>query len=95
MKHLYQMTEWESNGRWHCGDVSDLSHMSNAWWYPMRILELDIRDYVLLLKNEYNVVNFHYNVDANVLLFTWQSQTDMRRFKNLINRTAKQKKFFI
>ena len=93
MRHLYQMTEWESNGYWHCGDVSDLGHMSNAWWYPMRILELDINEYVLLLK-EYGAVNFHYP-DANVLLFTWQNQTAMRRFKNLINRTAKQKKFFI
>ena len=52
--HLMKYTEWESPSGWHSGDVSDLAHMSNAWWYPARLLGLSPADYILFL-NEYNL----------------------------------------
>ena len=93
MAHIYKMEEWESNGQWHCGDVSALAAMSNAWWYPMRILDLTPEDYITLLKDTYHATNFHYSIEYNVLSFCFKTQSDCRKFKNLINKQAREKNF--
>ena len=49
MTHVLKLEEWESNGRWHCGDVSALAAGSNTWWYQCNILNLSPTDFVLLL----------------------------------------------
>lgn len=93
MAHIYKAEEWESNGRWHCGDVSALAAHSNAWWYVPKILDLSYTDYILLLLNEFNATHFHYTVQANVLSFSFSSLVDCRRFKNYVNKKAREKKF--
>lgn len=92
MAHVYHMEEWESNGRWHCGDVSALAANSNLWWYVPRLLNISLTDYIhLLLK--YKASNFHYNAQANVLIFSFSSLADCRIFKNYINKQAREKNF--
>ena len=60
MSHLMKYTEWESASGWHCGDVSDLAHGSNFWWHPARMLNIELTDYILMLKDKFHAVNFSY-----------------------------------
>lgn len=95
MAHLYKTTEWECNGLWMCGDVSHLSAMSNTWWYPCNILKIKPVEYVKMLINDFHAINLHYTVDANVLIFYFASQADCRKYKNFINRKAREVNFLI
>ena len=94
INHVYKAEEWKAgNGKWYCADVSSLSRDSSTWWYPCNILELSPVEYVKLLKNKFNASNFHYRTQSDVLLFSFDSQQDCRRYKNYINKIAREKHF--
>jgi len=93
MAHVYKAEEWESNGKWLCGDVSALSAHSNAWWYPAQILGLSYTDYIHELISTYHAIDLHYKAKHNVLMFCFSSLTDCRKFKNTINKKAREKNF--
>lgn len=97
MAHLFKMSEWESGagGIWYCGDVEDLGHNSGAWWIPARMLGMDLVDYVEMLITAFEVDKISYNKETNVLVYSWYSQTKMRKFKNWINAKARQANFYI
>lgn len=94
MSHLLKFTEWESNGKWHCNDVSDLGHGSGYWWHPARMLNISLTDYVLLLKDKFHAVNFKFP-NQNILLWEWQSYSDCHKFTLFINTEARKRKYFI
>lgn len=94
MSHLMKYTEWESASGWHSGDVSDLAHNSNSWWYPARLLGMPPCDYISFLKNNYNAYDFKYYYDSNVLLWKW-SKKDCHAFTLFINKKSREKKFMI
>lgn len=93
MEHVYHLTEWESNGKWLCGDVSALAANSNAWWYAPRLLSLSPVDYVKLLITKFNAKDLHYTAESNVLIFYFHSLADCRKYKNYINKIAREKHF--
>lgn len=95
MRHLLKYTEWEQNGKWYAGDVSDLANGSNYWWIPARMLNISLTDYILLLRDQFNAYNFRYYYDSNLLLWDWKSQSDCHRFTLFINNNSKKLKFFI
>ena len=93
--HIYHMEEWESNGKWHCGDVSALAADSNKWWYPCNILNLKPVDYVKLLMDTYHAIDVKYLSNGDVLTFAFSTLADCRKFKNFINKKAREKNFVI
>ena len=93
MAHIYHMEEWECDGKWHCGDVSALAANSNLWWYVPRLLNISPVEYIYLLKDKYHASNFKYSKEKNVLSFSFSSLDDCRKFKNYINKQARDKKF--
>ena len=96
MSHLMKFTEWQSAGnKWHTGDVSNLALGSNYWWNVPRMLNMELTDYVLLLKNKFNAKNFTYTKESNVLLWDWENYADCHRFTIFVNTEAKKRKFFI
>lgn len=95
MSHLLKYTEWEQNGKWYSGDISDLAHGSNFWWLPARMLEMELTDYVLLLKDKFHAQNFRYLSEPNLLLFDWKNYSDCHKFTLYINNEARKRKFFI
>lgn len=95
MSHLLKLTEWESPTGWHCNDVSDLANGSGNWWNVPRMLNIELTDYVLLLKNKFNAINFTYNTKSNVLSWLWKDYTDCHKFVLFINKEARKHKFFI
>ena len=94
MAHLMKYTEWESPSGWHSGDVSDLAHNSNSWWYPARLLGLTPADYILFLKEKYSAYDFKYFPEVNLLLWRWP-QDKCHAFTLMINRESKCKGFMI
>lgn len=95
MAHVLHYTEWGTSGRWTCGDVSDLAANSNLWWYPCCLLELTPVDYVKLLIEKYNATELRYHFKYDVLIYYFSSLEDCRKFKNFINKKAREKNFII
>lgn len=96
MTHLYKMTEWQSaGGAWYCNDVEDLGNGSGRWWIPARMLGLPPVEFVKLLVEEFKVDNISYNIEKDVLVYSWRSQAAMRRFKNWTNAMARKCNFQI
>lgn len=95
MKEIYKMTEWQDavSGTWHCNDVSH-GYRYAVWWVVPRLLEITPAEYVKLLIENFHAEVF-YSKDKCVLLFKWRKQSDMRNFKNYINRIAREKLFYI
>lgn len=95
MKQILKLTEWQDacTGNWHCNDVS-LGFTSAAWWNIPRMLGISPTEYAKMLTEEYNA-EVSYRPKNDVLLFHWRKQSDMRRFKNTINRIARERKFFV
>lgn len=93
--HIYKAEEWQSpTGKWLCGDVSALAADSNDWTYPMQIFNLRPVEYVKLLIYGYKA-EVHYSKTVNMLHFYFSSLADCRRFKNDVNKKARERKFII
>ena len=93
MAHIYKAEEWESNGKWMCGDVSALAANSNAWWYPAQIMGLTPVEYVKTLISKYHAIDLHYTAKHDVLIFKFSTLADCRKFKNTINKLARERQF--
>lgn len=86
---LYHMVEWQSpTGRWHCGCIDNLARNSGHWAHPASILGMPLVNYV-----EWVIINYHpivwHNEDCSLVFFSWDKQSDMRKYKNYINAAAK------
>lgn len=94
---LYKSTEWiSSSGKVHI-QCEDLVGTGTNWITPSRILEMQVTDFILMLKNEYNANIVPYKKDGKISFigYSWDSLTEARKYKNMINRVAREKKFQI
>ena len=92
--HIYKAEEWQSpSGRWLCGDVSALAADSNYSWYPARILGISPENFVKMLIAEYHVEKICYLYKADVLVYWFSTLADCRKYKNHINKIAREKHF--
>ena len=92
--HLYRVSEWQGgSGVWYCNDVEDLAGISSRWWTPARMLNMPLDEYVTMLIKEFKVDNISYNPEANVLVFSWKSRESCRKYKNWINKKARECNF--
>ena len=92
---LWKAEEWQSSsGRWHCGCLDDLAHDSNAWYLPARILNMTPAQYVKFMIDNYNP-NIYVSAEKCLVFFSWDKQADMRKFKNFINKKARECNFQI
>ena len=92
---LYKQTEWESESGWHCGCVDNLGKNSNAWYLPARILGLNPADYIKFIIKNYKPDNIWVDSEKYLVFFSWKNQSDMRLFKNFINKKARECNFQI
>ena len=92
--HIYKAEEWQSpTGKWLCGDVSAPAACSNYCWYPAAIMNLSPVEYVKVLINKYHAIDLHYSAKHDVLVFYFSTLADCRKYKNDINKLARQKNF--
>ena len=93
---LYKASEWETSfGEWHVADTSDLGNMSAAWWIPAHIFGISQEEYIHLLVEKYHVDKLSYNLEKNILLFSWKNYQYAHKYLLDINRIAKKKNFCI
>lgn len=93
---LYKATSWQGgSGRWYCNDVSDLAGVRGLWWIPPRILGISPAAYVEILIKDFNVTTISYNEEKNFLYFCWDNSVDCNRYKNWINKMARQANFIV
>ena len=86
--HLYQMTTWESNGKWSVNDVKNLSGRSAKWYTPMRILGISIEEYIDLLKS-FNAQGLYYYAPTDYLSFYFVKEKDAKAFCSYVNKKAR------
>ena len=91
--HLYQMTCWESTGRWHVNDVKNLGGRSGKWYVPMRILNLSIEEYINLLLNTFHAQGIRYYAPTDYLGFYFSKEKDAKAFCSYVNQKARQKNY--
>ena len=96
MSHLYKVKEWQSNsGQWYCNDVSDISSGAQNWWTPVRLLNMSLNDYVLMLINDFKVSDISYDKKANVLIFSWKDYNLCHKYVLWINRQSRNHQWFL
>lgn len=93
--HILKYTEWEENGHWHTNDCSSLVKNSSCWMHPARMLNMELTDYILMLRDNFHAINFKYYPDKNLLLFDWPSYNDCHKFTLYVNREARKRKYMI
>ena len=87
--HLYQMTCWESTGKWRVNDVKNLSGRSGKWYAPMRILNLSIEEYIDLLVNTFHAQGVNYYAPTDYLAFYFLTEKDAKAFCSYVNKVAR------
>ena len=92
-KHLYQLTHWESNGKYRVNDIKNLAEKSAKWYTPMRILNIQVEDYVNLLLS-FNAKGLKYYDKTDYLSFYFTTEKDAKSFCSYINKIAKSKNFY-
>ena len=93
---LYQMKEWETaTEKWCCNCVDNLAHDSGVWYLPARILDMTPAAYLEYVVENFKPDNIHVNKEKCLVFFSWNNQVEMRKFKNFINRKAREKNFQI
>lgn len=88
--HLYKTTMWEdAAGDYLVNDVTSMTSIAIKWWIPMRMLNLTPTEYLKMLKDKFYINSAHYSETADVLTFTFANEADARRYKNWINKQAR------
>jgi len=88
---LYKLTEWQTaSEKWCCNCVDNLGQNSGAWWHPARILGITPAAFISLLLEEYKPDYFYYNKETGFADWTWNDLNKMRKFKNFINKKARE-----
>lgn len=97
MAHLLRYEEWQSpSGAWYCNDTSEIGRsQAGLWWTPARMLGISLDEYVNMLITKFKVSSISYNEEKNVLVYSWEKQSDMRKFKNWLNAEARKQNFII
>lgn len=96
-KHILKYDELEYCGRWSCISIQDIGKIGNQWWTPARALGMSLSDYVLWIINNFHPdhISFSTVPENGLLLFSWNKQSDMRKFKNHINKKFRDLKFYV
>ena len=96
MAHLYKVSEWQGgSGKWYCNDVTDLAGVSGKWWIPARMLGIPLTDYILLLKEKFNVTIVEYYKPTDVLIFHWDKYSECHKYVLWINAEARKRKYMV
>ncbi len=97
MSHVLKLKEWQdttTKNRWFCADVEELGKGSGYWWYPARMLEMPLTDYIALLK-EYGAEGFEFYPRSCFLYFYWADYAKVHKFVLYINKEARKRNYVI
>ena len=93
---LYRLEEWQgSSGIWYCEHTSTFPENVTKWVIPSRLLGMEPANFIIWLKDNYKPDVWSHNEDCSFVGWGWTSQAQMRKYKNAINRIAREKNFMI
>lgn len=99
MSHVLKMSEWKQGNEWYVADTSDLANDSSAWWYPARMLNISLEEYIILLIEKYHVTTIKWFPNSNngksLLIFAWENYNDAHQYLLDMNRIARNKNWTI
>lgn len=91
---LYQLKEYQrASGKYGLICENVLGQQGNHWHLPARVLGLTPEKFIILITTRYNATIDSFNKDKLFITYSWKTLEDARKFKNLVNRVAKQKDF--
>lgn len=90
---MYNASIWQSGGGnlWYVNDTTALATDRAKWWYPARLLNIPLVDYVRLLIEEFHVSKIYYKEETDFLFFCWDNYKDANRYKLWVNREIRKK----
>lgn len=93
---LYIAGEWQGDsGYYYISNITDLGNNSGYWGHLLKIFDVDVDNLVKLLVDEFHVDYIKYYIESDVLIYYWKSLTAARKFKNELNKKAREKRYMI
>ena len=93
---IYKLEEWQSSsGLWYCEHTSSFPKDIQKWIIPSRILGISADEFIKWLIKEYKPDKIFHNENCSFVGWGWNSQSQMRKYKNYINALARKKNFQI
>ena len=90
MKKLFRMEEWQSpGGMWYCAHTGSFPSDVDLWIIPARLLGLPLDKYIMYIKENYKSAHIHIREDGGFVSISWESLTEMRKFKNWMNAKSR------
>jgi hypothetical protein len=91
---LYHCEEWQgASGYWYCEHTSSFPRNVQKWVVPARILEMTPADFLKFLMENFKPDKIIHNEDYSFVGWGWNSQAQMRKYKNFINQKARERGF--
>lgn len=96
-KRILQLDELQDANGWSIYSPKDIGKIGNQWYTPARALGLAPVDYIQMLIRDFkpDFIKFLDSSPNGLLLFSWKSQVDMRKFKNWLNKRLREVKFYV
>lgn len=90
MKIEFEMDIWQSGNKWHIANVKGVGTITNKWWFPARMLNMSLEDYLSMLVT-YKSVNLDYSIETDTLVIAFDEERDARALKKQLNTLVRQK----
>jgi hypothetical protein len=68
---------------------------SAKWWLPCRMLNISPADFVKKLKEEFKATDIVFDLEKNVLIYSWNNKEDCHKFVLYINRKSREANYVI
>jgi hypothetical protein len=96
VKTVYKLVEWEGgSGLWYCEHTSSYPEGIQKWVLPARLLGMTVDEFLRWLIDTYKPDRVYHNEDCSFVGWAWKDQSMMRKYKNYINKVAREKNFLI
>lgn len=83
-----KFTEFESaSGVWYVNCPASVGKKCNEWWFPARIFNIDICDYIKMLIAKYNA-NISFIEKKCFVMYSFKTYADAHRFVLDVNKEA-------
>jgi hypothetical protein len=93
---LYRLEEWQgASGNWYCGHTGSFPQHIQKWVIPARILGVTADEFLKILIKDFEPDEIYHNKDCSFVGWSWKSQVKMRKYKNYMNKLAREQNFQI
>ncbi len=96
MSALYKLSEWDTPADMtYVNDISKTGKVGAQWWVPARVLGISPSEFLLLLIEDYDATISKYVPETGQVIYGWkkENKAKCRKFKNYVNKVAREKQF--